>query len=82
MSWGDYPALLELQAYIARARNRTTNTIEEWNLMLTAERELNRHHSDNCGFHLHMNPEECTCHKATEIIPPPDHNGGWEPPLG
>jgi hypothetical protein len=30
----------ELLAYIARIRDRTTNTIEEWNLMLMAEKSL------------------------------------------
>jgi hypothetical protein len=32
----------ELRAYIALIRNRTTNTIEQWNLMLAAERALER----------------------------------------
>jgi len=32
----------ELIAYISLIRNRTTNTVEEWNLMLQAERALER----------------------------------------
>lgn len=30
----------EIRAYIALIRNRTTNTIEQWNLMIDAERKL------------------------------------------
>ena len=30
----------ELLAFIELIRNRTTNTVEEWNLMLQAERAL------------------------------------------
>jgi len=39
----------ELTAYITTIRNRTTNTVEEWNLMLQAERALEREGSSGHG---------------------------------
>jgi len=38
----------ELLAFIELIRNRTTNTVEEWNLMLQAERALEREGTEQC----------------------------------
>jgi hypothetical protein len=57
----------EIRQYIQTIRSRPTNTMEQWNLMIDAERVLDK------PVPLFPGSDEWAI---------PDHNGGWEPPLG